>query len=61
VSSEIPSFEANLSHDKLFGVWLLGWIHLLHDVLFETKKKRGFAGIIKTEEDDFGVFIHESE
>ena len=61
MSSEIPSFEANFSHDKFFGVWLLGGIHLLHDVLFETKEEGGFAGIIKTEEDDFGVFIHESE
>ena len=61
MSSEIPGFESNLSHDKLFWVWLLGWIDLPHDVLFETKKKSGFAGIIKTEEDNFGVFIDESE
>ncbi len=61
VSSEIPGFESDFSHDQFFGVGLLGGIHLFHDVLFQTKKEGGFTGIVETEEDDFGIFIHESE
>jgi hypothetical protein len=46
VSSQVPGFEGNLAHGEFLGVWLLGGIHLLHDILFEAKEERGLAGIV---------------
>lgn len=59
--SQIPGFKSYFTHHKFLSVWLLGWVHLFHDVLFETEKEGGFTCVIKTEEDDFGIFIHEAE
>ncbi len=57
MTSEIKRLEFQLADDEFFGVGMKGRFEGYCAVVFEHAEEGGFAGVVETEEEDFGVFV----
>ena len=60
MSTQIERLELDVANNELARVRVERRDVRLHAVLFEHVQQRGFAGIVETEKQNFGIFVVET-